>query len=922
MPLYNLIEALEQKGGDINAILPPLSPLLSVTKDHHEDNLTSLYWLHALYTDAFGRARVDSWDGKRAYPENLAKPILALAKDGKLDWAAKEVVRIFKSTRNYHREICLAQEPPFRCGQKRETTPYVWAQLFSLLSIELRDSRIVETDYSKADWKSKLFWLDQIERTDYNKGSGAFQFFMNNFVNSSYGNHLHKKAPSTSELDRLNRWIKRASNELPLFKNENLTEGEKITERFKHNLLSTLLLSQNGQVPSEAELEFFRQQAIRSNFVQKNTDSYYVTLYLYSRHLGNIWKDAPKTTQTIHHQFLTYSGGPYSLNSADDLRVALSDPQVQRELAEIERAITPLNPAERDQLLKFWQDKIPLSPMDYEKSEDLAKYLRRIRLLVSNSYQRTIAFILYVEPHIQDRGFFSFRGIETFLKFYSDHGEEKLKELLQGWEKIGLTLSNFTGEEKFLSLSENDEARISRIRPFAKYNLFLESSPLLKLTDQKFEKWFRFATRLKDQKINLSIASSLAIYDIPKINTFVKLLHDIGLFQRVVKSYSPLLLSQHFKILSKKALPLLCQNIGETKRILRRLKDQFKGYAFDEFNDPNNLLQSPVTAIHTLAALVHFELNADKMLFNAHRNPWDTYVTIVRDQRSSGKHAIYDYDPDYRFRIADYNLLRAISSKQLRSLMSGMDREELIESLLIQFAGLRIVPRQKNKLYASRESVSKALLDSLPLTELIRIQLLLNNVQDMTFRKPVHKAVEIDYDDIGGEHGGILLPAKNPEEIGSLYDPLLMNLLAGETHQTKSDIIRSLELQISNERDPQKRKVLERDLRMLTQGFDGGYNPPKRMLNSRFGWQFSLHFHAVKSHARGFRNKDLAGPSGGLGAGGDLGMTLLLGGGVVVTRLGKNHINADYYTLLPRYREGSPKAEYEALVIDLGEYKF
>ena len=109
---------------------------------------------------------------------------------------------------------------------------------------------------------------------------------------------------------------------------------------------------------------------------------------------------------------------------------------------------------------------------------------------------------------------------------------------------------------------------------------------------------------------------------------------------------------------------------------------------------------------------------------------------------------------------------------------------------------------------------------------------------------------------------------------------------------------------------------------MLTQGFDGGYNPPKRMLNSRFGWQFSLHFHAVKSHARGFRNKDLAGPSGGLGAGGDLGMTLLLGGGGVVTRLGKNHINADYYTLLPRYREGSPKAEYEALVIDLGEYKF
>lgn len=490
--------------------------------------------------------------------------------------------------------------------------------------------------------------------------------------------------------------------------------------------------------------------------------------------------------------------------------------------------------------------------------------------------------------------------LEPLFDYYATHGKEALSNRTNQWSQIRLDFSKGGNFDRFFNLTETDIARLRTVADLVNGELlFANAEMVLSLAKDAFGQLISFLQDAEKIGLPLSLVASLCLYEMPQILDFYNFLRRHQM-ENKWKTIVSLLIDQRTAPTVKSILAKFSKDLKRPEAVLKKLEKLFNEYHFDEYSD----LKAPLAKNDSffpevLSGLAVFDSELKSTFFGRRERSWEgNEITIWGNYNEPETHPFQKDDPRHPFQINDYAFYtHGLSPHTYSAVMQGKSREDIIENLLIQFEGLPIQERKENRLYESSEGVSRSLLESLPLAQLLKLQWLLNNLQDPEFRRNVRKIAEEDFKDNVSEAGGYMVPqSRRSDGIRSLHEPLELVTMPSKSRDDNENLLKIMgELQKKTV-DPKKAVALKELQPMVIRAIDGEYVMPDFLLENRFGFAFPFHFHSNSS----LDDALYAGPSGSLNTTqGDIGAAAMFGDSVVFTRLAPNKFDADFYGVYP-----------------------
>ncbi len=786
--------------------------------------------------------------------------------------------------------------------------------------IELSPSALQpETIEQQSFWITKTFALHQMmedRSMDYWWGYSTHR--------DTLTDHLYrmgeKKDPPTDEVNALQAWVQKMGERYPRYPNP---RNEIWNELFFH-----IMLSANGGLPPQEELDFFEQKVFASTLSTaldggRVNATFVDIVQFYSRSPIAAWKQFPQAMRWMDRLIeRDVRRGIFANRSWFD------DPEVMQSIARFDAAVGSASIDALARMERLFFSAEPLFPIHYKwdggSTPGITDFLSLCMDALTGSDETLEALLQTIARAEEKPEFGSFKGFERIRSSFDPNNPGALVGVFQQWRRLGLSPKRYRGEKGFLHLTEGDERHI---QTYAQQIVqreelrFYELPFLLGVEEERFIRWLDLDKTLRERKLDVSHFVSMELVDLPHVVELFAYLNEEGLLvsidRRLASALDPnthpaFRVSPEAIAAFKKMLAWCAEHIDEMKQHAGKLKERFAGYFFNELGG--------TSALGTMQDFVRFKEDFAGPFFDGNA-PWNDLEVVVFGNRAD-RHATHPFlqdTPGFGFTMHDHALYTHIASERTYTqVMNGQRRAELIENLLVQFTGLPTRPRSKNKLYADSESVSRTLLNGLPTSKLIRIQWLLNNLADPRFRREIIRSIDADWNDRTGEHGGIVMPREDRRNgIADPFEPMTITKLPSKNWSAEDPEIRKLIDQIARATNPDEQKKL---IVLRDELLDGGYGPNEGMKQTRFGWSMHWHQHAV--HHVGEEIGSYAGPSGSLQTGGDIGSAVDLGDGIVITRLGDERFNVDLYGVYPASpNEGPLKGtKWNEYVIDLGVY--
>lgn len=792
-------------------------------------------------------------------------------------------------------------------------------------------------DLSTVDLEAKTFWVFRAYTSRlFSMGDEFFGYAWSSVASNldlSYAKRINRKtAPSIDELDRLEKWANKVADSFPLLEWQATEESSEARHALKVRLLMDLVLYQNETVPSDEELAYFEEECLASPWVQEGTDYSYNSIFVHAGLHKSFFEEYPKASRFLAKIFITQGSflrfmGDETARSIDILMSHFHEERFQKVLRGLERALSNLG----DEKIKFYREVLfgksgihLLRELSQRKEDDILDLfennLLQLTDLLENKEETLFVFIQEAGHLFPKYGFENVENFKAVFDYYTNNGLEKLEAVLKDLAAAGIQIEDLGHSGRFLYLNKEELEGLKRVsqRMGQSQNLTQQSAlKVLSMTEAEIKQWETFLQSLRRTGIDLPPEGVLFIYDKPNILPMIELLTKLGFLPRLQKLTSKeekWMLLGALPYWGEEIYPVLAKHFEETQETLQNLKDRFR-YQFDEFNSSRFPTKSIFGLVNKLAALVRFKTELQEDFFNPSRR-YSTYDILVLGQQKLTAHPFLQ--DDQPFEISDYSLyVYALQAQTYPSVMDGRSKDDLVEDILVQLEGRPILERKNNKDSTGNESASRAQLRELPLAKLLKMQWLLNNLEDPNFRQAIHRSLQEDLADTATEHGGQLVAQGGVRRINSLYHPLQFVPVPSAKAEGNRANIEILEKQILQAEGDQK-TVLQETLKAYQRKIDSEYVPPQSLRDTLcFGAQVSVHNHSVAS---GHLNMaDHAAPSGSLETGGDIMASLDLGDGIVLTYLGPGKFDINFYGTYPKF-DSHGSVVWEEFDFDLGVF--
>lgn len=796
-------------------------------------------------------------------------------------------------------------------GQLEETIKNSDLSVLALCGAHIDEKGMLgETHFTNLDeLKNKLFWAKAaLQRSahshdNWKLNESEMSSFFWSLSGVYYPSILSEKIPprpSDADLQRLNQWTQRLSQ----------TQLLKESPAHIQFLLWQGILWSNKKVPSDEEFKKIETTILENQIHLKTASLKGYALLLHLCHVTNLlWDRAPTASRLINNAFAKEFEA--SGRIADVLKTSLAlESQFSGKMIELEQQINQhLNDPDLTLPRLAFEDIHTFE--GYKTSSFGATIDQYIRILGMPHTQVSSFLKAFETAGKREVSFSHFSGFEALYNFYQREGEQALQQLLAQWETVGLDFRKYYGDGDFLNLSANDLQRLHEAKAtidFSKTDGFLNAKHVLNLDRDHYTHWQTVTAQAQEK--NISPEVSLLLAGIPNGMELIDLLLSEGIL-RDDGTHSP---DERIQIYIKDAIPLLAENLGTTRMVLEKLKNSFGSYnqftMKDEFKSMGGVVLSGDAAIiGHLARIVAFEAKMKDSFFDKNKNGPDLIVW-GQNPNTALHPMVHDGEA---FNPLDYSFwMYGATARTYPQITDGRTKQQIVEELLIQFTGLEISQRKSDKSYAGLESVSRPSLNELPLSKLLKIQWLLNNLNDGDFLKKIQTEIQTDYEDESGEYGGLARQSDTQAySLGSLLAPLALHPIPSAAQKDNRAKLELAEKILKGITDEKKRKEMEEAIAELKFSMDTEYQfSPESMIEGA-GSFFQYHLHSVK----GFNNDQFSGPSKP-----DLTSTSVHGDGLVFTRQkDPKKVDIDYYFTYPVLLSDGTTA-WKEKVIDLGVY--
>lgn len=929
---YKLVLGLESTGEDVATIMRTLRPHLV-----HDDNKRFMMALLNEWDFTRNQEPLRNTFKKDEARELFLHAVTLLHRQGKLHTAVSHLARISRAQTAATLDWMRIRGANRSDGAGTPTLPDIDIathpipiRILALYGADVSDKKNVQHSV-QLQWEQRTFWLTEYCRLATLRAHDLMSHLPNDIsplitaVHTAFEKRFMHIQPHTAEDSaRLDRWTS-MHVPMPIHKSVYSSGSSRpldaSVEPFERAFLRSIILTCNDRIPDDKALQDIASEAFNDELLETGAVSIYMSMYFFAEALDDTWQKAARAMRVVSHGILHSASKTLFYQQMRMNRNHLSNHAIQEELYALEAAFeaSPLNNAQRDMLARFLQRRGSRG-LSLWRQAKVMNYIRQLRIFVESATPETLTFIQALEPYLTNTSPISMAALHTLHAYFKETGEAGLQALVHTWERAQISLDGFTGDKRLLSLSEADIRRLRAARKLFQQDLASIATTIVEFSDDQIAQWTQTLRAAPHTLRQLPPTVFMELWDIPNSAQLFQLFEKVRLWQqlRMYDTFPHKLLSV-CRLWKKNAFTYLAQHVDAAQEILTALGQQFNGYRFQEFYRPHPMDRSILKIPSTLADLVRFETSVKTEFLSRHQPAWEAYRTVIRDEKPPKEHAIYDADRLYRFTITDYAFLRGIRTDDLQNtILAGQNRKMLIDNLLIHFTDLPILQRQKNKRYDGDESVSRGLLESLPLTDLMRLQWQLSIIQRQDYRQRIFTSFNDDLQDTAAEQVGIQLPTRAPDtQLRSLSEPLRLIPMVDEPDRRRREMyLKELDLHLANESNPEKRAELRKAQADDRFKLDGSAHVGREMRQTRFGWYLPYHNHSLDFRGTDKQGADYAGPSGSLSSG-DIAMTFLLGGSVVFTNLEDGRGNLDYYNVI-RPRAYSNIRDYQPVVIDLG----